>query len=145
MRFEPAYRRILLTRYINNKKHIAPLTLNQVLLGQWHGLFQLPQNSNAPTMRLNTLGFLTSTPMNTQMGGRENDNCVGLKLAKNTCVVPGVGPSVFFIPLMCHKKRMLVFRRGSSESFHALLLVFYASCDQCYTTLLIYLLECQRA
>ncbi len=41
-------------------------------------------------MRLNTPRFQTSTPMSAQMhllfkqrgAGRENDNCVGLKLAK---------------------------------------------------------------
>ncbi len=46
-------------------------------------------------MRLNTPHFQTNTPMGEQMGamhllskqrdaGRENDNCVRLKLAKNT-------------------------------------------------------------
>jgi len=72
----------------------VPLTLDQVFVGQWHSLFQLPQNSNPPSMRLNTPHFQTSTPMNwAQMNllfkhgaGYKNDNCVSMKLAKNTCV-----------------------------------------------------------
>jgi hypothetical protein len=41
-------------RSLNNQKKIAPLTLD---------VFQLPQNSNAPKMRLNTPLFQTSRPM----------------------------------------------------------------------------------
>ena len=67
VRCAPAYRRIL-TRSLNNKTNIAPLTLDQVSVGQWRSLFQLPQNSNTPTMRLNTPRFQTSTPMGAQMG-----------------------------------------------------------------------------
>ncbi len=63
----PAYRRILLTRSLNNNNNTAPLTLDQVLVGQWRSLFQLPQNSNASTMHLNTPRFQTSTPMSAQM------------------------------------------------------------------------------
>jgi len=48
-------------RCLNNKQNIAPLILDQVFVGQWHSLFQLPQNSNAPTM-------LMHMPMSAQMG-----------------------------------------------------------------------------
>ncbi len=34
----------------NNKINTAPLTLDQLFVGQWRSLFQLPQNSNVPTM-----------------------------------------------------------------------------------------------
>ncbi len=93
----PVYRRILLTRSLNNKKNTAPLTLDQVLVGQWRSLFQFPQNNKVATMRLkNTLVFRPWAHKWAQMHllfkqrgtGRENDNCVGLKLAKNTCVTP---------------------------------------------------------
>ncbi len=71
-------------------------------------------------MRLNISCLQTSTPMGTQMhllfkqrnAGCENEKCVRLKLAKNTCVTPGtgcmIGPNVFYrylgaegIPLVC--------------------------------------------
>ncbi len=68
----PTYRRILLTRSLNkkikNNKKPASLTLDQVLVGQWRGLFQLPQNSNIPTMCLNTRRFQTNMPKGEQMG-----------------------------------------------------------------------------
>ncbi len=67
------------------------MTLDQVLVGQWHGLFQFSQNSNTPT-------HLVFRPARSWMqmhlvikqrgAGRENDNCVRLKLAKNTCIAP---------------------------------------------------------
>jgi len=52
------------------------------------GLFQLPQNSNVPTIHL----FFRPACQWAQIhllfkqrgAGRENDNCVGLKLAKNS-------------------------------------------------------------
>ncbi len=66
------------------------MTLDQALLV--NGAVYLPQNSNSPTMRLNTSRFQTSMSMSAQMGarafasllkqrgaGRENYNCVGLK------------------------------------------------------------------
>ncbi len=84
----PAYRRILLTHSLNNKKNTAPLTLDQVLVGQWRSLFQLPQNNYAPTMRLNTPAQMHLL-FKQRDAGRENDNCIGLKLAKNTCIGPG--------------------------------------------------------
>ncbi len=59
---------MLLTRSLNNNKNTAALTLDQILVGQWRSLFQLPQKSNMPTMRLNTPRFQTSTPMSAQMG-----------------------------------------------------------------------------
>jgi len=62
-----AYRWILLTRSLNNKTNIAALTLDPVSV-EWCSLFQLPQNSNAPTMRLNTPRCQTTTPMGAQMG-----------------------------------------------------------------------------
>ncbi len=34
-------------RSLNNKKNTAPFTLDQVSVGQWRSLFQMPQNSNA--------------------------------------------------------------------------------------------------
>jgi len=57
-----AYRHILLTHPLNNKKD----TLDHVFVGQWR--FLLPQNSNTPTMHLNTPRFQTNTPMGAQMG-----------------------------------------------------------------------------
>ncbi len=50
----PCYMYYSLNIKNNNKINTAPLTLDQVFIGQWHSLFQLPQNSNVPTMRLNT-------------------------------------------------------------------------------------------
>ncbi len=55
------------TRSLNNKKSTVSFTLDQVLVGQWRSLFQLPQNSNMPTMHLNTPRFQTSIPMGAQM------------------------------------------------------------------------------
>ncbi len=79
-------------RSLNNKKDIAPLTLtlDQVWVGLWRSLFSVPQNSKAATMRLNTPHFQTSMPMSAQINllfnqhcvGWENENCIGLKLAK---------------------------------------------------------------
>jgi len=46
----------------------VPLTLEQVFVGQWRSRFQLPQNSNTPTVRLSTPRFQTSTHMGEQMG-----------------------------------------------------------------------------
>jgi len=70
----------LLTLSLNNKTNIAPLTLDQVSVGQW---------CNLPTMRLNTPCFQTSTPMMHLLFKHENDNCVRQKLAKNTWHVIG--------------------------------------------------------
>ncbi len=98
---------------LNNNKNTAPLTLDQVLVGQWHGLFQFSQNSNTPTHLLfNTRQcvwtHLVFRPARSwaqmhllfkQRGaGRENDNCVGLKLAKNTCVTPHC-TGVWLVPM----------------------------------------------
>ncbi len=93
---------------LNSRKNTAPLTLDQVFVGEWHNHFLLPQYSNAATLRLTTPHFKTNTPMGAQMGantfathnvgaGYENDNCVGRKLAMTVascrtvhCFAPGV-------------------------------------------------------
>ncbi len=79
----------LLTRSLNNNKNIAPLTLDQVWVGLWRSLFSVPQNSNAPTMHLNTQfsdqhahGRKCICYLNNVVQDRENENCVRLKLAK---------------------------------------------------------------
>ncbi len=46
----PAYRCILLMRSLNNKKNkknTTPFTLDQVLVGQWLSLFNLPENNTS--------------------------------------------------------------------------------------------------
>ncbi|KAI2666801.1 hypothetical protein H4Q32_026501 [Labeo rohita] len=54
------------------KDHIAKTAQScrfaLVLVGQWCSLFQLPQNSNASTMHLNTPRFQISMPTGAQMG-----------------------------------------------------------------------------
>ncbi len=64
--------------------YIVALNLDQVSVGQWYSLFQLPQNSNTPTMRLNTPRPWAQVHLlfKHRGAGHENDNCVGLKLAK---------------------------------------------------------------
>ncbi len=92
IRCVPTYRRILLTRPLNSKKKYCTIdfSLVQVSVGQWRSLFQLPQNSNVPTMCSWANRWTQVHLRFKQRGaGRENDSCVGLKLAKITCVVPG--------------------------------------------------------
>ncbi len=63
----------------------------EVLVGQWRSLFQLPQNSNVPehTLFSNQHNWAQMHLLFKQRGlGRENDNCVRLKQAKNTCIAP---------------------------------------------------------
>jgi len=58
-----------------------------VSVGQLVSLFKFPQNSNTPTLPTNTPCFQTSSPWvhKCKCKGCENDNCVGLTLAKYIC------------------------------------------------------------
>ncbi len=68
------------------QENTAPLTLDQVFVGQWR--FLLPQDSNAPTMHLTISHFKAHGHPWVQVHlqliqlwrWRESDNCVGRKL-----------------------------------------------------------------
>ncbi len=99
VRCGPAYRRILLMRSLINKKEYCTIDLDQVSVGQWRSLLYLPQNSNAPEHTSfsdqHAHGRANAFAIKQCDAGRENDNCVGLKLAKNTgCMI---GPFICYL------------------------------------------------
>lgn len=76
------------------KKKMLALTLDQLFIGPWRSCSLLHKDSNAPSLRLTTPHFKNeNTPRGaqeeasafaiytTRAGGRENGNCIGLKLA----------------------------------------------------------------
>ncbi len=87
----PAYRPILLTRSLNNKKKTVPLTLDQVLVGQWRSLFICLKIAKCQQCTWAHLVFRAAGTwahkwaqmhliFKQRGAGCENDNCVALKL-----------------------------------------------------------------